>query len=374
MRVYVVPADYTGSDYPRSPDPAVRPGSFYRAVCPSETINRTHPQHDVRIVTVDELPRAGVPDVVVFQRPLRRTLLAHMLHLKALGAAVVVDLDDRVDLVPMTNAGFVPTHPHRADFNCKWLTLACCVADWMTVTTHDIGRRYKGSGGYSVVENFVPEAYLDVIRCRNNIPTICWAGFTIFHPGDLEVIGDAVAKTVRQGNAHFLAFGDASIGRVLGLGPSEFVYQPPVSLKEYPRFLARADVSLIPLQLSAFNKAKSWLKAVQSAAVGTIPIMSDLPEQRRLSEQFGVGIVCATPERWRAVLSEIVTDPSRQAELGNLFKENVRKHLTMEQNCHRFLAAWRQALYARDRGQERLIRSVRKRLRPQRACGMANGA
>lgn len=342
MRVNVYPADDGGC-------------GFYRVREPASALIAQG--HDVSIceglpaVWVDD-PLTGRPnvvgiepmdvDVVVLQRPLGRDLADAIPHLQAQGIAVVVEVDDDFGAIPPTNISWRFVHPKaNPDRNWDHLARACRMADLVTVTTPALARRYGSHGRVAVVANFVPERYLAVEPRRSPYVTVGWTGSVQTHPDDLEVTRGAVARAVAETGAQFRVVGTGiGVGSRLG-----FDADPPgtgwVELEDYPAAMARVHVGIVPLADSAFNAAKSCLKAMEFAAVGVPAVMSPTPDNLRLAET-GIGMVARRPREWERALRTLLTDEARREDMAAHGRQ-VMAGLTIEGNAHRWWEAWTQA-------------------------------
>lgn len=342
MRVQVFPADDGGCGFYRIREPA----AALQAQGYDVTI-----REGLTAQWVDD-PRTGRPnlvglepvdaDVVVLQRPLGRDLVEAIPHLQAQGVAVVVEVDDDFGAIPPANISFRHVHPKaNPDRNWDHLANACRMADFVTVTTPALAHRYGRHGRVAVVPNFVPERYLQVQARRSQYVTVGWTGSIQTHPGDLEVTRGAVARVVAETGALFRVVGTGiGVGERLGLDAD-----PPgtgwVELEDYPAAMARVHVGVVPLADTAFNAAKSCLKAMEFAAVGVPVVMSPSPDNLRLHLK-GIGIVARRPREWERALRSLITDEALREDMAARGRQAVAE-LTIEANAHRWWAAWEQA-------------------------------
>jgi hypothetical protein len=285
-------------------------------------------------------------DVVVLQRPLKRILADLIPHLQARGVAVVVEVDDDFSCMPPTNPTWLQAHPRQhPDRNWEHLARACRQADLVTVSTPALARRYGGHGRVVVLPNFVPARYLDVVAEPNERVMVGWAGSPHTHPGDLEVMGGVVARVLAQTGAGFHAVGSARTLEALGVDGRVTEWAP--LLDGYPQAVASLDVGLVPLALTEFARAKSWLKGVEYAALGVPFIASPTDEYQRL-HALGVGLLARKPRQWESLLRRLVTDSAFREDLAARGRE-VAKTLTVEEHAWKWWAAWETAVENRRR-------------------------
>jgi hypothetical protein len=119
-------------------------------------------------------------------------------------------------------------------------------------------------------------------------------------------------------------------------------------LPDYPAALARLDVGVVPLASSDFNRAKSWLKGLEMAAVGAVPIASPTPDYVRLAAE-GLCVTASGRGRWSTLLRRWAADTYRAADARAAFtgaaRARIRASWTYEARAgDLWPAAWRGAL------------------------------
>lgn len=342
MRVQVYPADDGGCGFYRVREPAAALISQGHDVTVCEGLPAVWMDDPVtgrpNVVGIEPMD----VDVVVLQRPLGRDLASAIPFLQEQGIAVVVEVDDDFGAIPPTNISWRHVHPKgNPDRNWDHLAAACRMADLVTVTTPALARRYGSHGRVAVVPNFVPERYLQVQPRRSPYVTVGWTGSVQTHPDDLEVTRGAVARAIAETGAQFRVVGTGiGVGSRLG-----FDADPPgtgwVELEDYPAAMARVHVGIVPLADSAFNAAKSCLKATEFAAVGVPAVMSPTPDNLRLHDQ-GVGMIAKRPREWQHCLRVLLSDDGLREEMAEQGRQVVAG-LTIEANAHRWWDAWTKA-------------------------------
>jgi hypothetical protein len=236
-------------------------------------------------------------------------------------------------------------HPSVSpDRNTHWLGRACQLADLITCTTPALARRY-GPGKSVVLPNYVPAWYLDIPRPpAGEVPRVGWAGWTGTHPGDLEVLGRAVAQAQARTPFEFVAIGGSDTLARLGI---EGTYEPWAELEDYPALLASLDIGLVPLADNAFNRAKSALKLMEYAAVGATPIVSPTPDNLRMVALLFGTAIARRPREWQSALIDAVREVVEYPD--SLQRRGLRgamRNWTYEANGWRWMEAW---ATARDR-------------------------
>jgi hypothetical protein len=270
-------------------------------------------------------------DVAVFQRVFTPDHLQIMQLLHKQGVAIVVDVDDDFYAMSPHHVTYASLHPATGGDSWAVLRETVKLADVVTVSTPALARKYNGV----VIENCVPRAYLDIPPgAREGPPVIGWTGTPWLHPGDLEVVGTAVADVCSTGTppiAAFRAIGAPATLDVLGVPDQQ--HQPGLDLASfnYARAVANLDVGIVPLCDSAFNEAKSWLKGLEYAALGVPFVASPVAEYVRLLE-LGAGITAVRPREWRSRLrwlAELSEDRANLADIGRRIAANLTIEGTM---------------------------------------------
>jgi glycosyltransferase involved in cell wall biosynthesis len=114
-------------------------------------------------------------------------------------------------------------------------------------------------------------------------------------------------------------------------------------IDDYYRAITRLDVGIAPLADTGFNKAKSWLKPLELAACGVVPVMSPVAEYASLHSQ-GIGVLAQWKGRnWRQQVERLLLDENLRNELAWQAEGVVRTRHTIEGRCHLWAEAWERA-------------------------------
>lgn len=360
MKVYVFPADLTGCGY-------------YRLIWPALELKRQG--HDVEIVYArnrDEMLQARVDphgrvvsvklpqdaDVVVFQRVTHRFLMDAIPVIRASGIAVVVDMDDDLTCIHPANPAFHMLHPRGPNSVHSWQNTltACDSATLVTVSTDALLARYARRRPGHVLHNCVPERYLTVEHRDSDV--VGWAGSVHSHPTDLQEMGSAVTQVMQLGGKLRIAGPESGVRAALAL-PDKFEFTSTGiidNIEAWPLAVNSLGIGLAPLADSKFNKAKSWLKPLEYAAVGVPCIVSPRPEYVKLVKR-GIGSVAKSPNEWRRQIRALIVDVALRRERSEMARFAAEK-LTIEKNAWRWLETWSSA-YDLERSRVPAARSVR---------------
>lgn len=350
MRFHVHPGDEGGCGH-------------YRTIWPAEALRDQG--HDVRIFMPEEEDAAiqaqmvmnkgiesvvglhKVPecDVLVLQRPLRRTLVELIPHLQKAGVAVVVELDDDFTAIHPTNKAWKTAHPKRhPDVNYHHLLRACSLADAVTVSTEALRAKYASVNGV-VIPNYVPERYLGVeSRFHTQDPIVGWSGSIDTHPRDLQVLGPAIPRLLRaRPEVRFGVVGTGvGVARRVGI-PETYDLAPTgwVDIQDYPAAMAKLDVGVVPLDPTPFNEAKSWLKGLEYASLGIPFVATPTAAYQQLFVEYGIGALASNPKEWeRALIDALDNGPELSRDVRTKVHQN---DLTIERRAVEWLQVWQLA-------------------------------
>lgn len=282
-------------------------------------------------------------DVVVFQRPLHRKYPPAIQALQAKGVRVVVEVDDDFDRIDPRNVAWPYVQPHLSpDRNTEILHESCRLADMVVVSTPALASVYGRHGRVRVVRNRVPARYLDVTRDDQGGLYVGWSGSIETHPDDLQQMGPGLARALRATGAELAIVGTGKgVRRLTGVdhNPLACGWRP---LPEYPEALAQFDVGVVPLALTPFNEAKSWLKGLEMAAVGVPFVASPTGEYRELAV-LGVGTLARRPREWATQLRALLDSPELRADSAGSARAVVAS-MTIQNRAEDWWNAWTSAL------------------------------
>lgn len=348
-RIYVYPADRTGCGLYRLIGPALalraQGHTDVELVLPkgrTGDVGLTGMQDETgRLVAVQVPPDA---DVMVFQRPTLGQLADAVPLIRDLGVAVVVDMDDDLTCIDPRNIAWTMAHPRpgwgREGHTWGNATRACRHATMVTVSTPALLDTYAAHGRGVVLDNHVPASYLQVPHTDSDI--IGWAASIHSHPGDLNVVGPAVARVVRDGHPYLAAGDPTGIRDTLGLEddpPSTGV----VPIEAWPNAVTRLGVGIAPLADTRFNRSKSSLKVKEYSACGVPWVASPRAEYRRFHRQTRCGLLAEGPRDWYRQLTRLAGNEALRLELSEEGRAAMAEH-TIEGNAWRWLSAWEDAL------------------------------
>lgn len=280
--------------------------------------------------------------VIVIQRPGSYQLPQVIPILQKNGVKVVIDIDDSMSKIDPRNPVYKHYDP-RINHKRNWMHVAtsCEMADLVTCTTEALAEEYGSHGRVKIIKNHIPRRYLDIFRQENEVPIVTWAGWTNTHPGDLRVTAGMINDAMTDTNAKFMAFGDLNIFNEL-----QIRYSPPnfhhnfEEIHRYPEILVQADIGIVPLKMTPFNNGKSWLKCLEYASLGIIPVASPTPDNLLFSELGGC-IIAEKPADWEREVRDLILNNDKRLEISKKVRE-VASQFIIEENWDLWWSAWNQ--------------------------------
>lgn len=286
--------------------------------------------------------------VIVLQRPLWRWMAELIEALQRKGAAVVVEVDDNFNKIAMKHPMFKDVSPFEkpVEKSYMWLNRCCELADLVTVTTQGLADQYAKHGRYVILPNYAPRWYLDVPRGKRDIPWVGWTGTVESHIGDLQSTKGGVANALKKhgGQLHCVGTGK---GVCEALQMDRGTATGFVPIEEYPLRYAELDIAIVPLRITPFNHSKSWLKMLEASALG-VPVVGSPTEPNMRLHEMGIGTLAESSEEWYEEVSRLISDKQLRLKSGNEAREIVAEHLVLEDNAHKWWAAWEQAFVNRN--------------------------
>ncbi len=155
------------------------------------------------------------------------------------------------------------------------------------------------------------------------------------HWGDLKMMVEVVATLSEQVDWVFMGMCPDV------LRPYVKEFHPFVSFADYPAKLATLDLDLAiaPLEVNAFNEAKSNLRLLEYGAMGWPVVCSDVYPFR--TSQPPVQRVPNTPQAWLQALQPLLKDPALRQHQGQALHDWVSEHYYLSRNT----GVWYSALF-----------------------------
>lgn len=207
---------------------------------------------------------------------------------------------------------------------------ALALSDRLVVTTQPLADAY---GPYCNDVRIVPNCLNDAVwgQFYKGPPAprqrlrVGWAGAGQ-HWGDLKMIVEVVASLSEQVDWIFMGMCPDV------LRPYVKEFHPFVSFAEYPAKLATLDldIAIAPLEVNAFNEAKSNLRLLEYGAMGWPVVCSDVYPFR--TQNPPVLHVSNTPQAWLEVLNRLIKDSELRYQQGLHLNRWVQDHYYISKN------------------------------------------
>ena len=114
-----------------------------------------------------------------------------------------------------------------------------------------------------------------------------------------------------------------------------------IPFEEYWKVLQTADVNLLPLAATDFNRKKSDLKFIESAACGAVSLASPTIYEESIVDGL-TGYICRKPEDFAKRIEELAADRERHAMMSHAAYRYVRDHRMLSQIYEQRLAWYRE--------------------------------
>lgn len=302
-------------------------------------------------VKLNLIPKVGtaqegifqLSDVVVCHTPTSTLSVLEIIRAKNAGCKVVVDIDDDYTRLDGGSWMFQQLHSSNAGSNAENILAGAQFADVLTVSTPRLAEVYKEyNDNIVVLENCVPEWYLDIGKAERHQWGLGWGGNPTLHIGDLEEVGGYLNKynvRVIIPPSTELVDVEEMTRKKLGLfdGFAEVRHWGDIG-GEYQKMVSDFEVGLVPLRRNNFNDGKSWLKGLEYAALGVPFVASNTREYQRL-EKMGAGVTVRKNQMWQREIKDLFGNDKRWIEA----KEQglgVASEWTYENNAKLWADVW----------------------------------
>lgn len=300
---------------------------------------------------------APLADVIVLYRcPAGSELLALLSDLRRQPSPplLVYDIDDLVfspelcDGLPFLTTW---TPAQRATFEREVALRARCIphVDLLTGSTEGVLAELSrlSSAPIALLPNGIGRVGLSDAKAASSEPRpagglrIGYFSGSATHDEDWAQIEPAVIEALRaDSNTRLWLVGKVRPGRELAAVRGQVRTVRPVSWRALPRLLREVDVTLAPLARSPFTDAKSAIKWLEAALVGTPTIATGSPPFRAVIEHGRTGFIADTPDEWLACLLRLADAPAERLAVGNAANLKALAAFDPDTQVERLLTAW----------------------------------
>jgi hypothetical protein len=311
----------------------VRTGNgFYRAVGPMTALEQLR-GHDVRALSTDEdhPPLAAVRDLdaLLVHRFADERAQRLVREAKAHGAAVVWDNDDDITAVPKGTVAYKIFGGVHGERRLAGMKRIFRVADLVTAPSRTLAERLGAAGAAraEVIENQLPDQFLDVERRPHRGVTIGWiAGLE--HQLDVERL--PIREVLQRLLDEREDVSVATIGLGLGLHGGRYRHIDAAPLFELTQEAAAFDVGIAPIADIDLNRARSNIKLKEYAGGGVPWLASPIGPYIGMGEKQGGRLVA--DDRWHEELVRLIERPRERRKLAKraakwVAGETLTKHV-----------------------------------------------
>lgn len=110
-------------------------------------------------------------------------------------------------------------------------------------------------------------------------------------------------------------------------------------ITEYPAGMVNIDIGCCPLSDTPFNRAKTYIKAMEYAAGGSAVVASPTVYHQIIEHEYD-GYICRTADEWEAALIELVSSANQRKRLAQRLLHKVQTEHSLELNAWRWPVAW----------------------------------
>ena len=267
------------------------------------------------------------PDVMFVQRLMGKEILHAIKIAHMNGIKIIQDIDDAHFNIPADNSAFWGSHPKtNPDANRNIYNDILAISDHLVVSTPFLLQEYskRTRRPTTLIRNSLdmsmwPKPDFEAIHTRTPL-TVGWVGATPWRIRDLKLLAGILGPWALRNGASVHHSGSIMGGQQfndLVQLPDGVPYtqSPMCIIKEYPAMFEPLQVSLVPLTISQFNNAKSYLKGgLESVASGLPYIASPTDEYQYLYDEYGIGRLATKPKEWLRHLDALRDPQVRIAE------------------------------------------------------------
>jgi hypothetical protein len=258
---------------------------------------------------------------------------------------LIYDLDDDVWNVSPEN--FQAWHLYNRPDIQEAVAHTAQVSDLITVTTPylaSVMTERTGNPATAVLPNSVPGWVCDMPREPGRRLTAGWQGGAS-HGADIGLIAEPVRRFLKRFPRWDLRLAGTDYRPSFKVPDDRARFSRWVQVNDDPKAYFETldfDIGLAPLLDTAFNRAKSAIKAVEYFARGIPVIASDVGPYRDVIEHGHNGfLVKEDGHSWLRYLSDLATDETLRLQMGENARRTARERWTIEDNADQWAAAYR---------------------------------
>lgn len=244
----------------------------------------------------------------------------------------VYELDDDLLNVPESNPAYEFFGSPEIRNNIK---LCAAKADLVTVSTEPLRlEMLKFNPNVKVLPNYIDRDVLSIPRTPNvGKVVIGWAGSPT-HSADFAPMGEELGFVMGLNpNTRFMTIG----GNYTHGIPIDRVRALPWigTVRKLYKHIAKFDIGIAPLTPSRFNDSKSYIKALEYAALGIPCVASNTGPYPDFIEHGVTGFLVSKPGEWKEYVGLLANDPNLRTTMGKNARQKALGY-TMQANAWRW--------------------------------------
>lgn len=255
---------------------------------------------DINFVLCQQLNESGFEttdgiDAVVLQRPCDKNLLRFIKDFQAEGGICIVETDDDMNNIPYSN----PVHPFVRSDNAIIYNECIREAKYVHVSTPELMVGKKSTVFYNAI---------DLSKYTNPLPkkenSVIWTGSNT-HADSLEIIKPVIQELLYDEVNVILMGAKEGWIETIFKPHKNLIILPPIEFEQFYRIPSMAMINLAPLQDNKFNRAKSELRILESAAWRVPTVASAVNPYTRFARLSRGGTLIVKKERSKEWLKTI---------------------------------------------------------------------
>ncbi len=285
-------------------------------------------------------PEAGIAKLIIGERLDRPDVMGEWRR-RRMNHRLIYELDDDVWTVHPTNAQAYRTYGVHSVQDA--VEMNCAMSHLVTASTEPLAetiRKRTGAKDVRVLKNCIPESVLKMERPRREHVTVGWAGGGS-HTLDVALIATSLRRAMDRTPGLRLHIVGTDFRDTLGHMHAYHTQWEPDFRKFYTRI--DFDIGLAPIVASEFNESKSYLKALEYAALGIPVVASDFGPYREFVVDGVTGFLAKNGAQWTDRVRLLANDAELRESMGAKARELAAQH-TIEGNWHKWAAVYQEAL------------------------------
>jgi glycosyltransferase involved in cell wall biosynthesis len=275
-------------------------------------------------------------DTIIAQRTVNPAPTEFWKSLRGADAFLVYETDDDLASIPPSNIAHrffsQPLIRHNYLHNLS-------IANRVTVSTEPLARALREiHPDVRVCPNAVPDWLLDHERPRRDRFTVGWGGSKT-HDMDFAMCRHSLAK--------FLGHNPDVQFHCIGVDYADWMKLPEKQCRftkwtpTVPDFFRTIDydVGIAPLAPHAFNESKSYIKALECAALGIPVIASNVYPYKNFIKHGETGFIVKYDHEWGKYLRLLKADERLRLDMGEAAKKVAAKY-----TISKLTPIWKEAL------------------------------